>query len=401
MVGAWQAPAGATRLQTEAKERWVGSIARNAIRGLIRAALAVAIGTTAAADANAYQRYVRPKPVERAATTAPARSAEGPLQIVVSIGSQRIFVYDKNGLVQTSIVSTGTGGFPTPMGVFAVLDKNVQHFSNIYGGASMPYMQRLTMSGVALHSGMVTGRPASHGCIRLPHAFAIEMFKLTKLGARVVIAANEPSPVDIAHEQLFVRKPAPAVAPEDAAREATRPIGIAAASAREFEKGSVDAKLGKVTGAYWLILEAMPVSVFVSRLEGKIFVRHGFRPLFEAPVVIRDPESLLGTHIYTAVEFKDDTNTQMRWQALSMPAESGGTSMKVSRASRSEAESSVPGASGPPATAKQALDRIEIPPEARERISQLLSPGASLIISDHGFNREMRDNGTDFIVLSR
>src|SRR5258708_31085800 len=99
------------------------------------------------------------------------------------------------------------------MGVFAVLDKEVQHYSNIYGGAAMPFMQRLTMSGVALHSGMVTGRPASHGCIRLPHAFAIKLYKLTKLGTRVVIAANEPVPSKITHPRLFVRKPAQVVAP--------------------------------------------------------------------------------------------------------------------------------------------------------------------------------------------
>ena len=81
------------------------------------------------------------------------------MKIVISIGSQRLWVYDKRGLLETSIVSTGVGGFPTPTGVFAILDKEVQHYSNIYGGASMPFMQRLTMSGVALHSGMITGRP--------------------------------------------------------------------------------------------------------------------------------------------------------------------------------------------------------------------------------------------------
>ena len=86
-----------------------------------------------------------------------------------------------------------SAAIPTPTGVFAVIDKEQTHYSNIYGGASMPFMQRLTMSGVAMHSGMVTGRPASHGCIRLPHAFAIKLYKLTRLGVRVVIAPNEPA----------------------------------------------------------------------------------------------------------------------------------------------------------------------------------------------------------------
>ncbi len=74
--------------------------------------------------------------------------------------------------METSTVSSGTGGYSDPTGVFAILEKSVRHFSNIYGGAPMPYMQRLTMSGVALHQGVVTGRPASHGCVRLPAAFA-------------------------------------------------------------------------------------------------------------------------------------------------------------------------------------------------------------------------------------
>src|SRR5262249_43195656 len=151
----------------------------------------------AVGDGHAYRS--RPKEAERNLAAAPQRSAEGPLQIVVSIGSQRLFVYDKNGLLESSTISTGVGGYPTPTGVFSVLDKEWRHYSTIYGGASMPFMQRLTMSGVALHSGLVTGRPASHGCIRLPHAFAIKLFRLTKLGARVVVAANAPAPAEIGH----------------------------------------------------------------------------------------------------------------------------------------------------------------------------------------------------------
>ena len=85
----------------------------------------------------------------------------GPLQIIVSLGRQTLSIYRSETLIETVSVSTGTGDHPTPMGVFSILDKEWQHYSNIYGSASMPYMQRLTMSGVALHSGMVTGRPAS------------------------------------------------------------------------------------------------------------------------------------------------------------------------------------------------------------------------------------------------
>ena len=238
------------------------------------------------------------------ADTKPSRMPDGPINIIISIGSQRLWVYDRRGLLETSIVSTGVAGFPTPTGVFAILDKEVTHYSNIYGGASMPYMQRLTMSGVALHSGMTTGRPASHGCIRLPHAFAIKLFRLTSLGARVIIAPNEPAPVDIEHASLFARKPAPPVAAEDV--DTSRAAVVAAASSFDLQKGTGDARVGKITAWRAGVLQAMPISVFVSKAAGKVFVRHGFRTLFEAPATIRNAEQPLGTHVFTATELKDD-----------------------------------------------------------------------------------------------
>jgi hypothetical protein len=361
--------------------------------------LAVALLALTVCDANAYRSDGRPKPAVHA-PAAPQRAAEEPLQIVISIGSQRLFVYDKIGLLESSTISTGVGGYPTPPGIFSVLDKEWRHYSNIYGGAAMPFMQRLTMSGVALHSGMVTGRPASHGCIRLPHAFAAKLYKLTKLGTRVVIVANEPVPTEITHERLFVRKPPPAgvAAPLDPAS----PVAVALASAAHLERGIVDARLGKITAERWRMLDAMPISVFVSRTEGKVFVRHALRPLFEAAVVIEAPERPLGTHLYTALEFKDETHTAMRWQALSMPARSARAqhpSRKIYGTAGGEPEF-LHEADDLPATAAAALDRIALPQDAADRIAELVAPGASLIISDHGFNREMRKNGTDFIVLT-
>jgi hypothetical protein len=340
--------------------------------------------------------YTRERPESVAA--APQRQPDGPLQIVISIGSQRLWVYDKNGLLESSTISTGVGGYPTPMGVFAVIDKEQTHYSNIYGGASMPFMQRLTMSGVAMHSGMVTGRPASHGCIRLPHPFAIKLYKLTRLGVRVVIAPNEPVPHEITHARLFVRKPAPPAEPIDPGSAK----GIVIVTATDMTAAVANAKVGKITAERAAELQKLPISVLVSKADGKVIVRHGFRQVYEAPAVIRDPDRPLGTHVYTALEFKDGDNA-MRWQAVSVPAsgQSVASSRKVSRASRNEAEPPYPMASGPPSTAAEALDRIELPQEAQDRISEMLSPGTSLIVSDHGHNREMRAVGTDFIVLTR
>jgi hypothetical protein len=143
--------------------------------------------------------------------------------------------------------------------------------------------------------------------------------------------------------------------------------------------------------------------VFVSKSEGKVYVRHGFRRLFEAAAVIRDAERPLGTHVFTASGFKDDGKA-MHWWVVSVPAsaQASANARKVSRASRSEAEPMLPVASGPPSTPREALDRIELPQEARDRVSEMLSAGTTLIVSDHGHNREMRDNGTtDFVVLTR
>jgi len=369
--------------------------------GLSLAALSLAhliplLADPAPAEARS-RSSARERPESVAATTS-TRQPEGPLQIVISIGSQRLWVYDKRGLIETTIISTGVGGYPTPTGVFAVIDKEQTHYSNIYRGASMPYMQRLTMSGVALHSGMVTGRPASHGCIRLPHPFAIKLYKLTELGVRVIIAPNEPVPEDIAHPLLFVRKPVPPAEPIDT----SRPKGIAVATATDMVTAAGNARVGKITAWRAGVLQTLPISILVSKADGKVIVRHGFRQVFEAPAAIRETDRPLGTHVYTALEFKDG-GAAMRWQAVSVPAseQTSANSRKVSRASRSEAEPPFQVASGPPSTAAEALDRLELPQDAVDRISQMLSPGASLIVSDHGHNREMRAVGTDFIVLTR
>ena len=164
------------------------------------------------------------------------------------------------------------------MGVFAVIDKEGTHYSNIYGGASMPFMQRLTMSGVAMHSGMVTGRPASHGCIRLPHPFAIKLYKLTGLGARVIIAPNAPAPEDIVHARLFVKKPV-----QTEPLDMSSANGIAVASATDMTGAIANARVGKITAERAAELQKLPISILVSKAEGKVVVRHGFRQVLEAP----------------------------------------------------------------------------------------------------------------------
>ena len=106
-------------------------------------------------------------------------------------------VFDVNGLYAEAPISTGMPGHSTPMGVFSVIEKQRWHRSNIYSGAPMPYMQRITWSGVAMHEGVLPGYPASHGCIRMPGAFAIKLFAWSKRGARVIVVPGELSPQHI------------------------------------------------------------------------------------------------------------------------------------------------------------------------------------------------------------
>ncbi len=130
--------------------------------------------------------------------------------LLVSLRKQRVRVFDGYGEIANSRISSGQPGFDTPTGVFSILEKQVYHESNIYDGAPMPHMQRVTWSGIAFHAGVVPGYRASHGCIRLPASFARSLFNQTKVGARVVITNDEMSPVKFEDDLLF--KPLPAVA---------------------------------------------------------------------------------------------------------------------------------------------------------------------------------------------
>lgn len=131
-----------------------------------------------------------------------------PVMAIVSIKDQRISLYDAKGGSVRSAVSSGSGGYETPVGTYSILQKNREHYSNIYDDAAMPFMQRITWSGIALHQGALPGYPASHGCVRLPETYAERIFPITKIGMRVIVARNDIAPVAIRHAALF--KPAPA-----------------------------------------------------------------------------------------------------------------------------------------------------------------------------------------------
>jgi hypothetical protein len=168
------------------------------------------------------------KEADRTGSEPFGNAPKGPVQIFVSIDQQKLHLYSDGTRVADTSVATGVPSLPTPTGVFSVIQKQVFHRSNIYSGAPMPFMQRITWSGVALHEGENIGHPASHGCIRMPGEFAARLYKFTRIGARVIVARGELKPTDFADPHLFVHKDiqaaalAPALAPSSPASGAVK-----------------------------------------------------------------------------------------------------------------------------------------------------------------------------------
>jgi L,D-transpeptidase-like protein len=136
-----------------------------------------------------------------------SRAAGDPIMAIVSVHSQRITVYDAKGWILRAPVSSGQRERETPAGIFSVIQKDADHHSNLYDDASMPHMQRLTWSGIALHGGHLPGYPASHGCVRMPFDFAERLFDMTELGLRVIVAPTDVAPVEMVHPALLFLEP--------------------------------------------------------------------------------------------------------------------------------------------------------------------------------------------------
>jgi hypothetical protein len=343
-----------------------------------------------------HKHHHRQTNSESAKNARPEDPPKGPLQIIISIADQRISLFDNGTLIARSSVSTGTPGHPTPLGVFSVIGKQRWHRSNIYSAAPMPYMQRITWSGIALHAGVVPGHPASHGCIRLKNDFAIRLWHLTKRGARVIIAHDDVQPVEITNPHLFEPKavsgsPEFQAATVAAAATHERPVSNAETAETTSLQVPGSASAGSAPK------KIVPISVFVSRKLSKLFVRQGFSPLFDVAVKIENPEEPLGTHVFTAMEFQNE-GTAIRWTVVSIPEEFPRMSEAAAKEREAPANQTVLSVPSPD-KANVALDRIEIPQDTVERISELLTPASSLIISDNGFSHETGID-TDFIVLT-
>jgi hypothetical protein len=374
--------------------------------------------------------------------------SKGPQQIFISINQQKLHLYSDGVHVADTSIATGVSEHPTPLGVFSIIQKQIFHRSNIYSNAPMPYMQRVTWSGVAMHEGQNIGHPASHGCIRMPHDFAVQLYRFTKLNTRVIIARAELKPVEFVDSHLFVHKekppeiaaPATAIEPvvakpaelavhantltspvqsdvvtPQAATPTTNPDQKAEAAAPAPDAGTpgaaavapppappTPADLAKIAAG-----KKIPVSIFVSRKRQRLYVRQNFEPLFDVPVTIAEPEAPLGTHVFTALDFSGPERTTLRWNVVSLPGEPPKRIRHVEehrdhhgRLRRREIEEERTGDAAPPQSPAQVLARIEIAPEVGEAIAQMIGPGSALIVSDQGLGDETGE-GTDFDVVTR
>ena len=213
---------------------------------VVRIALASLAALTATNDLTGATTLRNEQSVE-------SRPVGEPIMAIISLRDQRITVYDSKGWMLRAPVSSGQKGRETPAGIFSVLQKEAEHYSNMYDDAYMPHMQRLTWSGIALHGGPLPGYAASHGCVRMPYDFAERLFEATRLGMRVIVAPSKVEPAAIDNSALFQPKTNPSAAVASAA----------AAEANEAVSKVEQARLAAVTASR----EAAVAMVAVRKVE--------------------------------------------------------------------------------------------------------------------------------------
>jgi hypothetical protein len=216
------------------------AIRRWAAPAIVTFAVTAALTALTAAPPAAPAAKQAPPAAPLTQETAPREAGE-PIMAIVSIKSQHVTIYDAEGWILRAPVSTGTTGRETPAGVFTVVEKDKDHHSNLYDDASMPNMQRITWSGIAMHGGPLPGHPASHGCVRLPYGFAENLFDKTRLGMRVIIAPNDPEPVEFSDPALFVPNAEAIAAAPGRAETLTAEAAEAAKTADEAKKAAAAA----------------------------------------------------------------------------------------------------------------------------------------------------------------
>lgn len=256
---------------------------------------------------------------------APLVSPSGPVLVVISLPVQRCYVYRNGVLIGVATISSGKPGHLTPTGVFTVLQKQVHHKSNLYDSAPMPYMQRLTWSGVAMHAGNLPGYPASHGCVRMPAVFARLLYKETALGMTVVITDLEAIP---------------RIAP-------TPDILQSEESSASLEAGDAIWQPEKsVTG---------PVSLVLSGPDSRLVVLRNGVLIGSAPLKIQG--TIAETTAYSLLKIDQQG---FHWIQLPLPGQSWEAGKELSAAERA---------------------RVSIPDAFRKSLDDLLMPGVTLVVT--------------------
>ena len=273
----------------------------------------------------------------------PGVSPAGPVVIIVSIPEQTLYVYRNGVRIGRSTVSTGKSGHRTPTGVFTVLQKNVKHTSSIYKGASMPYMQQLTWSGVAMHAGNLPGYPASHGCVRLPLDFAQKLYTVTDNGTTVVVTDGKTTTGRTSHPGLL----------------------LASGTAPTLGQGQFIWAPDKSPQG--------PVSILFSSADRQAYVYRNGVEIGRAQIGGVDATFPSGSYAYAALAATDSDGSH-QWQALGS-------------------------ANGSPSPDLKALARqLVIPQSFLADARSVVSPGTTLIVTDQPVNGSTQ-SGSDFKIL--
>ena len=271
----------------------------------------------------------------------------GPLVMVISLDEQRAYVY-RNGLrIGVSTVSTGKKGKETPTGVFTILQKKKDHKSNLYNSAPMPFMQRLTWDGIALHAGNLPGYPASHGCVRLPYEFARKLFDVTNFTMTVVVAQEAKQSAELAHPGLF--------APQ-------------AISAGKTEDDVPRLSWFRAFQWYPSKSPAGPLTVLMSAADERVLVIRNGIEIGRARITVAPGTGPIGTQAYVLLAGDTGqasavvpTRKGLLWQSIPMP----GYQAK-------------PGNTLDPAV----VAAIRVPPDFAAEVYDVLAPGSTIVLTD-------------------
>lgn len=276
----------------------------------------------------------------------PGVAPAGPIVVIVSLDDQLAFVYRNGVEIGYSTVSSGKSGHDTPTGVFTILQKDRDHHSSKYNNASMPYTQRLTWDGVALHAGGLPGYPSSHGCVHLPSVFAEQLFSVSPMGMTVVLVNAQTAPVDLV-------RPA-AIAPVDHAtgQEQVEPRLSADESFRWTpEKSPVG-----------------PVSLVMSAADERVIVLRNGVEIGRAKLQVTDPMKPLGAHAFIVAQGEGKGQSVMvagaparNWIAVSMPGYAGATGTEL---------------------AEVVGGRLRMPRAFAQDVYPLFVPGTTLVVLD-------------------